>query len=201
VRIDSVARFDFTGDGSEEAVVVASTCMTGTAGPDVHAVLTRAAGGELVELILPEVDRESYDVLFGNRNFVLRVADGLLVAIFTDSTGRSPLAIRYRWSGTGFVVDSISRSGRFRTSYDCARATQEVERVVCHVEHLAELDRVLARAYADLRRRLSARGELEEEQRRWLAERQARCSQAKRMVDCLADHYRGRIAELEQRPR
>jgi hypothetical protein len=50
IHIDYLEYFDFTGDGQEEAVVVASTCMTGTAGPDIHAVYTREADGGLAEL-------------------------------------------------------------------------------------------------------------------------------------------------------
>jgi hypothetical protein len=38
IAIDHLEYFDFFGDRRKEAVVVASTCMTGTAGPDVHAV-------------------------------------------------------------------------------------------------------------------------------------------------------------------
>src|SRR5258708_12149037 len=41
---------DFIGDGQQEAVVIASTCMTGTAGPDIHAVYKRDAGGKVAEL-------------------------------------------------------------------------------------------------------------------------------------------------------
>lgn len=38
--------YDFKGDGNEEAIVVASTCETGTAGPDVHSVFGRDASGD-----------------------------------------------------------------------------------------------------------------------------------------------------------
>src|SRR2546423_1384585 len=51
--------FDFNGDGSDEAVVVASTCNTGTAGPDVHAVYTRDAAGKIVGLPFPHIDHPS----------------------------------------------------------------------------------------------------------------------------------------------
>ena len=36
--------------GSEEALVVASTCFTGTAGPDVHAVFRLDKSGQPQEL-------------------------------------------------------------------------------------------------------------------------------------------------------
>jgi uncharacterized protein YecT (DUF1311 family) len=200
VRIETLEHFDFTRDGAPEAVVVASTCGSGTGGPDVHAVLTRDANGRVVELKLPEVDRRSIDVLFGNRNHTLTVRDGLLVATFRDTSGRqAPLVIRYRWNGTSFAVGSISRSRTFRTSYDCGRATKEVERAICHVESLADLDRELARALA-----LSlatapptGRDEVRQAQRRWLAARDARCVVYKGWVECLDGAYRERIAELK----
>src|SRR5262249_25713064 len=37
IHLDHVEYFDFLGDGQQEAVVVASTCMTETAGPGVPA--------------------------------------------------------------------------------------------------------------------------------------------------------------------
>ncbi len=68
--------FDFTGDGSQQAIVVASTCETGTGGPDVHFVLARDSDGELEELKIDEPAQKAYDNLFGNRN--LDVSGGLM---------------------------------------------------------------------------------------------------------------------------
>src|SRR5262250_3278133 len=50
IHVDHMEYFDFLGDGQQEAVVVASTCMTGTAGPNIHAVYKRGADGKLTEL-------------------------------------------------------------------------------------------------------------------------------------------------------
>src|SRR4051812_50067132 len=47
IHIDHLEYYDFTGDGQQEAIVVASTCMTGTAGADVHAVYTPHPHGTL----------------------------------------------------------------------------------------------------------------------------------------------------------
>lgn len=199
VRIDTLERFDFTGDGFPEAVVVAWTCTSGTGGPTVHAVLTRDADGRLSELRLPELERRTYDALVGNRNSSLAVREGLLVQTFTDSSGReAPLVVRHRWSGSAFVVDSVDRSPTFRTSYDCARATKDLERGICLVEKLAALDRELDRAYrASLEVAVPARREeLRAGQRAWLAARDARCG-GKFWVECLDAAYRERIAELE----
>lgn len=63
-HIDSLEYFDFAGDGSEQAVVVASTCATGTAGPDVHAVLRRQTDGSLAELKIPEPTEKQQAGLF-----------------------------------------------------------------------------------------------------------------------------------------
>jgi hypothetical protein len=41
VNINHLEYSDFTGDGMDEAVVVASGCATATAGPDVQTVLSR----------------------------------------------------------------------------------------------------------------------------------------------------------------
>lgn len=73
-----VEQFDFLGKGYDQSVVVASTCMTGTAGPDFHSVFTRDENGELKELKIQEVKPE-HQVLFGNRNWTLRIENGLLV--------------------------------------------------------------------------------------------------------------------------
>ena len=48
IHIDHLEYHDFIGDGEKGAVVIASTCMTGTAGPDIHAVYRRNAGGKVV---------------------------------------------------------------------------------------------------------------------------------------------------------
>src|SRR5579864_5063616 len=49
IAIDHLEYFDFQGGGRKDAVVVASTCMTGTAGPDVHAVYRRNSEGKVLE--------------------------------------------------------------------------------------------------------------------------------------------------------
>lgn len=36
IHVDHLEYHDFFGDGRQEAAVVASTCMTGTAGPDIY---------------------------------------------------------------------------------------------------------------------------------------------------------------------
>jgi uncharacterized protein YecT (DUF1311 family) len=200
ISIQHVQYFDFNGDGQEEAIVVASTCMTGTAGPDVHSVFTRNSQGELVELPLPDVDKKYYEVLFGNRNYDLTVRKGLLVAAFTDTSDRKdPLLVRYRWNGRQFIVDSIHASEPYKTSYECTRARKESERAICYVKPLADLDLQLAEIY---RARLAAlpsdqKKTLREDQRKWLLMRDSKCTIYKWWVECLTNLYTRRIAELK----
>jgi len=194
--------FDFKGDGNQEAIVVASSCTTGTAGPDVHSVLSRDSSGEIVELKIHEVDPSTYDNLFGNRNLDLSVEQGLLVATYGDDPKRElPLVIKYKWDGNEFGVVSIKKTGVFRTSYDCARAEGEVESAICHVKELAELDLQLSSLYRALLAKLAAaeRTALRSEQRAWIAERDKDCAPDKGWVDCLTENYEKRMEQLKKR--
>lgn len=194
--------FDFKGDGNNEAIVVASTCETGTAGPDVHSVLSRDSDGMLVEWKIADVDPSTYDNLFGNRNYDLAVEDGALVATFEDDRDReTPLIIKYRRKGEEFTVASIKKTGSFRTSYDCAQAVSEVERAICHVQSLASLDLELSVLYRSLAASLPSvdRNKLKSEQRNWLRQRDQECAPYKSWVSCIAEIYHVRIAELTKR--
>lgn len=113
VSVDTLSYYDFKGNGTKALIVVALTCNTGTAGPDVHAVLFRDGKGGFEEYDLPDVAPKYFEQMEGNRNFALSmdltVETGLLVATWHDRSDRpdSPLVVRYRWRGNGFVVDSI----------------------------------------------------------------------------------------------
>ena len=74
---------------------------------------------ELEELKIAEVDLKTYDNLFGNRNYILSVKKGLLVATFGgDSDRDTPLIIDYKWKSKEFAVVSILETGVFPTSCD-----------------------------------------------------------------------------------
>ena len=195
--------YDFKGDGNEEAIVVASTCETGTAGPDVHSVIGRDNSGELVELKIPEPDKKAYDSLFGNRNSDLSVQNGLLVSTVEDDAGRAapPLVIKYKWNGKEFQIVSIQKTGVFKTSYDCVRADSEVEKAICHVKELADLDVELGSLYKGLLTKLppADRASLKTEQREWITKRDKECPIYKGWVECLTDGYQKRIEELKKR--
>lgn len=195
--------YDFKGDGTKQAIVVVSTCMTGTGGPDIHMVVSRDSDGELEEMKVPEVEAKTYDNLFGNRNYTLDVENGLLVANVEDDPSRTaiPLIIRYKWNGKEFAVDSIHKTGVFPTSYDCTKNLTEVENAICHVQELAELDRQLGDAYKTLLAKVPAaeRDALKVEQREWLTQRDKQCSIYKGWISCLSDYYQKRIDQLSQR--
>jgi uncharacterized protein YecT (DUF1311 family) len=202
----SVDQFDFLGKGYDQAVVVASTCMTGTAGPDVHSVFTRDDKGELKELKIEEVKME-HRVLFGNANSGFRVENGLLVQRFWDTSGRdAPLLIKYKWDAAKeqFTAVSVEAAKPYRTSYDCAKAEEaqdETAQAICYVKSLADLDIELAgvyKAYLDTLTSAERRNAIEE-QRNWLAKRNADCGIYKWWVECLTDKYNGRISELRQK--
>ncbi len=92
--------YDFKGDGTQQAIVIAGTCMSGTGGPDIHSVLARNSDGELKEMKIAEVDPKTYDNMFGNRNYDLVVENGLLVANFEDDPSRAKIPSSSATNGT-----------------------------------------------------------------------------------------------------
>ncbi len=204
IRVDHLEYHDFFKDGQEEAVVVASTCDTGTAGPDVHAVYKRDVDGRVVELPFRDPGKfprgQGALPVFGNPNFDLAVEDGQLVAHWSDSSGReNPLVIWFKWDGGQFVEDHRKVEGPFSTSYDCAKATKELDSAICYTPGVAALDVQLGQVYFNVLQRLppDKKQELRHEQREWLARREKKCEIYKRYVDCLTDLYTKRIAELK----
>jgi uncharacterized protein YecT (DUF1311 family) len=193
---------DLKGDGTPQVIVVASTCMTGTAGPDIHSVFSRDATGELIELPIAEADPKTFDNLFGNRNYDLSEGEnGLLVATFRDDGDRpTPLVIKYKWNGKEFAIVSIQKTGIFPTSYDCKKAQSEIENAICHVESLAALDRQLADTYKAVLAKSSPqeREDVKSEQRDWLDQRNKQCGPYKSWVSCLTDSYQKRIEALKK---
>ncbi|HTT33150.1 MAG TPA: lysozyme inhibitor LprI family protein [Methylomirabilota bacterium] len=202
----SVEQFDFLGRGYDQAVVVASTCMTGTAGPDVHSVFTRDEKGELKELKIQEVNLE-HRVLFGNANSTFRIEDGLLVDVYHDTSDRDePLVIKYKWDPAKeqFTAISVIAAKPYKTSYDCDKAEKaqdETAQAICYVETLADLDVELAETYKAYLQGLAAdsRKAAIEEQRNWIAQRNKDCVIYKWWVGCLEEKYKARIAELKKR--
>lgn len=81
-------------------------------------------------------------------------------------------------------------------SFDCNRAGIPAERTICADSELSEWDRQMADTYQWLRTRLAAgeQGQLAQDQRRWLAQRN-RCGASR---DCLIGLYLDRIAYLNE---
>lgn len=85
-------------------------------------------------------------------------------------------------------------------SFDCAKATHEVELLICKDGELAELDHSLNSLYHTVLKNTPA-GEqagLKAEQRGWVKGRDD-CWKASDMRGCVADEYRARIAVLKDR--
>jgi uncharacterized protein YecT (DUF1311 family) len=201
-----VEQFDFLGTGYYQAVVVASTCMTGTAGPDIHSVFTRDEKGEIKELAMQELKLE-HKVLFGNSNSRFRIENGLLVDVYGDTSDRDePLVVKYKWDAAKevFAIVSVVAAKPYSTSYDCAKAEKdgdETAEAICYVESLADLDVELAQLYKAYLAGLTAesRKTAVEEQRRWLKERNKKCVIYKWWVGCLTDAYNSRLVELQKK--
>jgi uncharacterized protein YecT (DUF1311 family) len=193
--------YDFLRVGYDQFVVVAGTCMTGTAGPDVHSVYTRDEKGELKALPMEKLDWKKYAVLFGNANSTFAIDKGLLVESWHDGSDRDdPLVVKYRWSAEKqkFAIVKVEAAGMYKTSYDCSKA-KDTDLAICYVETLADLDVELAQLYKAYLAALApeARKQAIEEEREWLAERNRGCMLYKAWSDCLEQSYKKRIAELQ----
>ncbi|WP_157817480.1 lysozyme inhibitor LprI family protein [Candidatus Thiodictyon syntrophicum] len=82
-------------------------------------------------------------------------------------------------------------------SFDCAKATQTVERLICRDADLAKLDRRMADLYVSLRKSVAKdrRQTLKSEQIAWLASRND-CGSSRDTRRCVADAITDRISEL-----
>jgi hypothetical protein len=124
IALEPLQYHDFDGDGLEEVLVVASTCYTGTGGPDIHAVYKVLSASEAIELRINDErgafhGADPHAELIGNRNYFLYVDDaGRLVEEFHDSSnrpeGESPLILYFKWSGKEFMLDEVRRHVRGR---------------------------------------------------------------------------------------
>jgi uncharacterized protein YecT (DUF1311 family) len=208
IQIDHLEYFDFSGDGTEQAIVIASTCMTGTAGPDIHTVYVRNADGNIVEMPFHDQYGDPFFrqkgpalPVFGNPNYGLTAENGMLVARWMDSSDReAPFVIWYKWNGKEFVVDHMKAQGPFPTSYECNKAEKEMDRAICHSPSVAALDLELGRVYRERLKQLSPdkKQNLQQQQRDWVASRDKECVIYKWWVECLTGVYQKRIAELKK---
>lgn len=88
---------------------------------------------------------------------------------------------------------------RSRPSFDCRRASSDIERLICRELDLGELDARLARAYRSLRSDLDAveQEQLRRDQLRWLRDKRQSCRLEEQPSACLAAVYSERIEDLE----
>lgn len=149
---------DFNHDGQPEALVTGSSCLTGTAGSDIHSVFTTNADGSIREIKFNR-NNEGIQIsgiplpLIGNRNWVMAVKGNLLCNRFVDGLGwerESPLIECYEFKSGEFLITSITYATTFKTSFDCQKAKTDREVVACRDEAVAKLDRELDREYRNL---------------------------------------------------
>lgn len=77
-------------------------------------------------------------------------------------------------------------------SFDCEKATSQVEKLICDNEGLSKLDESLNKAYLKALERPDIRKQMIESQRRWLKNERNACQNA----ECLKKAYQTRIKEL-----
>jgi hypothetical protein len=205
VEIVAIGFHDFAGDGSEEAMLVGSSCNTGTAGPDIHSVFRLNSEGQIKELKINEPSasggRPPYADLIGNRNFVFEVQGTSLCQVFHDASGRDkPLTLCYRLRGDEFVLDRVKKGPVYKTSFDCSKAQSASARTVCGTKELAASDMELHATYDKLLSQLDPdrRAALEAEQRSW-EKSLSDASGYKDYGGYLRDAYTDRIKALQSK--
>lgn len=106
--------------------------------------------------------------------------------------------------GTGLLLllPLLASSAHAGTaSFLCTKAKTWLEKTICSHDRLGVLDLEAAVAYARILKVVSGKEEraVTVAQNKWWAARNA-CQKDKDPVDCLAQHYEARIAELKGRP-
>ena len=94
------------------------------------------------------------------------------------------------------VFPAVAQSG---PSFDCAKASNAIERAICKDADLAKADRALAAAYKALADRLSgpAKEALEKDQVQWIVARNRACQRDPDVVPyCLKQRYAARLETL-----
>ncbi|WMC11742.1 lysozyme inhibitor LprI family protein [Oceanimonas pelagia] len=95
--------------------------------------------------------------------------------------------------GAGSKSAAASSSPAIQASFDCAKASTRVEKMICSDAALAELDTTLAARYASVLQMGDDKTYWKQDQRKWVKERN-QCQQP----SCLVHSYNVRIQDLEQ---
>lgn len=77
-------------------------------------------------------------------------------------------------------------------SFDCGKATSEVEKLICGDEELSKLDESLNKAYLQALKRFDSKEQMIKSQRQWLKNDRNACKNA----ECIRKAYETRIKEL-----
>jgi uncharacterized protein len=97
------------------------------------------------------------------------------------------------------LVSAVSAFAQNGPSFECAKASNDVERTICKDPELAKADRQMAAAYAALAAKLggAAKENLEKEQVRWLGDRNRGCAaDTDGIAPCLKRRYAARTTNL-----
>ena len=100
----------------------------------------------------------------------------------------------------GFAASAIAQSPLPQPSFGCANATARIERMICTDPELAQWDRRMGEAYKQQYARLAGtdRRALIEDQRRWVALRNAQCHQPElaEAKSCILQFTKARFSSL-----
>lgn len=203
VIIDDISFYDVNNDGKDDAIVVASSCYSGTGGPDIHGVYAKDYSGKIVELTINDniktfEGKPIYDNLVGNRNYKLLYENNFLVEKFHDVSDRKdPLTLYFKWNGKEFDLAKVEKAKTFKTSFNCANAKTEAEKTICGNAELAALDLKLDFLYKAVMSKLPGkeREKLKDEQKKWKKKRDNYCCSLG-IVSCLLEMYKERIKFL-----
>ena len=85
-----------------------------------------------------------------------------------------------------------------KTSFDCAKARQPVERAICGTPELAALDLVMDEIYRAVMKSAEQeiRQNVDRAQKAWLVRRHTACGRAKPDTECISRIYKARIVDL-----
>jgi len=203
VIIQDISFHDVNNDGKDEAIVLASSCYSGTGGPDIHGVYAKDYSGKIVELTINDniktfEGKSIYDNLVGNRNYNLLYENNFLVEKFHDDSGsKDPLTLYFKWNGKEFDLAKVEKAKTFKTSFNCANAKTDAEKTICGNAELAALDLKLDFLYKAVMSKLpgNKREKLKDEQKEWIMKRDNNCNY-RGITSCLLEMYKKRIKFL-----
>jgi uncharacterized protein len=85
-------------------------------------------------------------------------------------------------------------SSLFAPSFDCSKASNAQEKLVCSDRELSKIDVEMSQAYAKARDRTSDKDALRKAQTEWIKQIFRSCSDK----NCLTSAYKNRISELQK---